>query len=336
MLNSSTPSGNHCNYSTNFIKEALPWAYGFIFIVGILLNGAAAWVFLHIPSKTSFVVYLKNIVIADLIIILTFPFKIFADSEIGPWQLKFIVCRFSAVIFYLNLYISITLFGLIGFDRCYKVVNLQFISSAHTVRCSKIACVVMWALHMLISLPNSILTDKTATKENSGNCMRLKSTLGVKWHKASNYTCLVVFWTVFLLLIAFYSSISRKIYFSHKKFKKNSKSAKKKTNRNIFIIMLVFIICFVPYHIARIPYTLSQGPSLYSCETKKVLFYIKELTLLLTAANVCLDPIIYVFLCQPFKQKLYQKLQLKMKISEELENSRSRKSNAIGETIVIS
>ncbi|XP_061493028.1 P2Y purinoceptor 14 [Rhineura floridana] len=335
MLNSSNTSGNHCIYSEIIKKQALPVAYAFIFLGGILLNGVAAWVFLYIPSKTSFIVYLKNIVIADLIMSLTFPFKIFADSEIGPWQLSVVVCRFSAVIFYLNMYISITLFGLIGFDRCYKVVKPQFVTSFHTVRCSKIICVVVWALQIFISFPNIILTDQSPTKDNSKKCVNLKSTLGVHWHTTSNYICLGIFWIVFLLLIVFYSSIARKIYISHQKFRRNSKLTRKKTNRNIFTIMFVFIICFVPYHIGRIPYTLSQTSSQYTCQTQKMLFYIKELALLLSAANVCLDPIIYVFLCQPFKERLYQKLHLKLKVSEELENSRSRRSNAICDTIII-
>uniref|UniRef100_A0ABM5G3F7 P2Y purinoceptor 14 isoform X2 n=1 Tax=Pogona vitticeps TaxID=103695 RepID=A0ABM5G3F7_9SAUR len=336
--NLSTTSGNYCTYSKEIRKHALPLAYGLIFIGGILLNGVAAWVFVHIPSKTSFIVYLKNIVTADLLMCLTFPFKIFADADIGPWQLNVVVCRFSAVIFYLNMYISITLFGLIGFDRCCKVVRPQFITSSQTVRCSKIICLIIWALQMLISLPNIILTDKTPTKNTSKKCVDLKSELGVQWHKSSNYACLAIFWVVFLLLIIFYTSIARKIYFSQQKFKNTSKVAKKKTNRNIFTIMFVFFICFVPYHIGRIPYTLSQTSPHYICSLQATLFYIKELTLLLSAANVCLDPIIYVFLCQPFKERLYQKLHLKVRTSEEFENSRSnaKKSNAICETAVVS
>lgn len=344
MLNSSTPSsGNHCIHNPILTKQVLPLAYSFIFIGGILLNGVAAWIFLHIPSKTSFIVYLKNIVIADLIMSLTFPFKIFADSEVGPWQLSVVVCRFSAVLFYLNMYISITLFGLIGFDRYYKVVKPQFIASAHTVRSSKIICAIVWALQMLVSVPNMILTDKPPTKENYKKCMNLKSPLGETWHKASNYICLGIFWIVFFLLIVFYSSIARKIYVSHRKFRKNSKLARKKTSRNIFTIMFVFIICFVPYHIGRFPYTVSQmrntlnqTTTKYNCHSQNILFYVKELTLLLSAANVCLDPIIYVFLCQPFKERLYKKLQLKVKTSEEFENSRSRRSNAVCETNIIS
>ncbi|XP_053161804.1 P2Y purinoceptor 14 [Hemicordylus capensis] len=334
MFNSSTASSrNNCSYSTVTTKLILPLAYSFIFIGGIFLNGVAAWIFLHIPSKTSFIVYLKNIVIADLIMSFTFPFKVLADSEIGPWQLRFIVCRFSAVLFYLNMYISIMLFGLIGFDRWYKVVKPQFIGSVHTIRCSKILCVIVWASQMLVSLPNMILTDNPPNK-NTTNCMDLKSSLGKTWHMASNYICLGIFWIVFFLLIIFYSSITRKIYISHRKFRKNSKQTRKKTNRNIFTIMFVFTICFVPYHIGRIPYTLSQTILVYNCHLKSILFYIKEFALLLSAANVCLDPIIYVFLCQPFKERLYRKLHLKLNMSEEFENSRSRRSNAVCETVI--
>ncbi|XP_070609544.1 P2Y purinoceptor 14 [Erythrolamprus reginae] len=335
MLNSSNTSKSNCDTNEIITQRIIPLIYSFIFIGGILLNAAAAWIFLHIPSKTSFIVYLKNTVIADLIMSLTYPFKIFSDSKIGHLQLNVVVCRYSAVIFYLNMYISITLFGLIGFDRCFKVMKPQFNTSAYNVQCSKIVCLVIWLLHIVISFPNIILTNQSSTENNSSDCIKFKSSLGVQWHIVSNYTCLAIFWIVFFLLIAFYSSIAKKIYISHQKFKKNSTLIKKKTNRNIFTIMLVFIICFVPYHLIRAPYTSTQTEPDNNCKVKNILFYLKEFTLLLSAANVCLDPIIYVFLCQPFKEKLYQKLHLKLKTSEDFENSKSRKSNAIVETVTI-
>ncbi|XP_067407603.1 P2Y purinoceptor 14-like [Emydura macquarii macquarii] len=327
MSNSSVnTSGNSCPYGSIITKQVIPLAYGFIFLGGILLNGVAAWIFLHVPSKKSFVVYLKNIVVADLLMSLTFPFKILSDSEIGPWQINIFVCRFSAVIFYLNMYIGITFFGLIGFDRYYKIVKPLLTSFVHTVNYSKIISVVIWALLIFISLPNSILTNQNAAENNYTKCVALKNELGLQWHKASNYICLGIFWIVFLLLILFYSAISRKIYSSYRKFRRNSTVTREKTNRNIFSIMFVFVICFVPYHLCRIPYTLSQTGSQFTCQARKNLFYAKEFTLLLSAANVCLDPIIYLFLCKPFRSKLYQKLHLKM-TSGEKENSRSRRSN---------
>ncbi|NXU73395.1 P2Y14 protein, partial [Oreotrochilus melanogaster] len=335
MFNSSTSSSGNCSHSTVITKTVIPLVYCLIFIVGLLLNAVAAWIFLYVPSQKSFIVYLKNIVVADLLMSLTFPFKILADSEIAPLQLNMFVCRYSAVVFYTNMYIGITFFGLIGFDRYYKIVKPLFTSFVHTVNYSKVLSIIVWLLLILISFPNMILTNEIPSENYSIKCIGLKSELGRQWHKASSYICTGIFWVVFLLLIIFYTSISKKIYSSYKKFRRNSDVAKRKTSRNIFSIMFVFVICFVPYHLCRIPYTLSQTSSKFNCQSEKTLFYMKEFTLVLSAANVCLDPIIYFYLCQSFKEKLYQKLHLKLKTSTEVDISKSRRSNTLGESINI-
>ncbi|XP_066049987.1 P2Y purinoceptor 14 [Chamaea fasciata] len=311
MFNSSTKSlGNNCSHSTVITTTVIPLLYCFIFLVGLSLNALAAWVFLYIPSTKSFIVYLKNIAVADLLMSLTFPFKILADSEIAPPKLNDIVCKYSAVVFYMNMYIGITFFGLIGFDRYYKIVKPLFTSFVHTVNYSKVVSVIIWLLLMILSFPNMILTNEDARENYTATCIDLKSEPGKQWHKATTYICTGIFWIVFFLLIVFYTSISKKIYSSYKKFRRNSDTAKRKTSRHIFTIMLVFVICFVPYHLCRTPYTLSQTSSYFTCQSQKSLFYAKEFTLMLSAANICLDPIIYFSLCLPFKEKLYQKLHL--------------------------
>ncbi|NXQ30406.1 P2Y14 protein, partial [Alaudala cheleensis] len=333
MLNSSS-WGNNCSHSTVITTTVIPLLYCLIFLAGLSLNALAAWLFLHVPSTRSFIVYLKNIAVADLLMSLTFPFKILADSGIAPPELSLFVCRYSAVVFYMNMYIGITFFGLIGFDRYYKIVKPLFTSFVHTVHYSKVVSVIIWLLLMLMSFPNMILTNEIA-KDNYSRCIGLKSELGRQWHKATTYICTGIFWIVFFLLIIFYASISKKIYSSYKKFRRSSDVAKRKTSRNIFSIMFVFVICFVPYHLCRTPYTLSQTSSQFSCQSQKSLYYAKEFTLLLSAANVCLDPIIYFFLCLPFREKLYQKLHLKMKAPSEVDISKSRRSNTLGESINI-
>ncbi|NXH53775.1 P2Y14 protein, partial [Rhabdornis inornatus] len=336
MFNSSSnSSGNNCSHSTVITTTAIPLLYCLIFLAGLSLNALAAWVFLHVPSTKSFIVYLKNIAVADLLMSLTFPFKILADSEIAPPELNLFVCRYSAVVFYMNMYIGISFFGLIGFDRYYKIVKPLFTSFVHTVSYSKLVSVIIWLLLMVMSFPNMILTNEITKDSSSRKCIGLKSELGRQWHKATTYICTGIFWIVFFLLIVFYTSISKKIYSSYKKFRRSSDMAKRKTSRNIFTIMFVFVICFVPYHLCRTPYTLSQTSSHFSCQSQKSLFYAKEFTLLLSAANVCLDPIIYFFLCLPFREKLYQKLHLKLKASSEVGISKSRRSNTLRESINI-
>ncbi|NWY95261.1 P2Y14 protein, partial [Loxia curvirostra] len=336
MLNSSSSSwGTNCSHSTVITTTVIPLLYCLIFLAGLSLNALAAWVFLYVSSTKSFIVYLKNIAVADLLMSLTFPFKILADSGLGPAELSLFVCRYSAVVFYMNMYIGITFFGLIGFDRYYKIVKPLFTSFVHTVNYSKVVSVIIWLLLMIMSFPNMILTNEITKDNYSKKCIGLKSKLGRQWHKATTYICTGIFWIVFFLLIVFYTSISKKIYSSYKKFQRSSDTAKRKTSRNIFTIMFVFVICFVPYHLCRTPYTLSQTSSQFTCQSQKSLFYAKEFTLVLSAANVCLDPIIYFFLCLPFREKLYQKLHLKLKAPSEVEISKSRRSNTLRESMNI-
>lgn len=333
MLNSTTtqPPDPLCSKNTLITERITPALYFVVFITGILLNGVSGWVFFYVPSSKSFIVYLKNIVVADFLMGLTFPFKILSDTGLGPWQLNVFVCRVSAVLFYVNMYVSIVFFGLISFDRYYKIVKPLSTSFIQSVNYSKLLSVVVWILMLLLAVPNIILTNQSVRDITKIQCIQLKDELGRKWHKASNYIFVGIFWAVFLLLIIFYTAITRKIFKSHLKYRRNSISVKKKSSRNIFSIMVVFFVCFVPYHIARIPYTKSQTEAHYSCQSKELLLYVKEFTLLLSAANVCLDPIIYFFLCQPFREILCKKLRISLK-TRDLDTFKTRRGNTIHES----
>ncbi|XP_029393582.1 P2Y purinoceptor 14 [Mus pahari] len=334
MDNSTTTdsSNKSCPWNTLITKQIIPVSYGMVFITGLLLNGISGWIFFYVPSSKSFIIYLKNIVVADFLMGLTYPFKVLGDSGLGPWQVNVFVCRVSAVIFYVNMYVSIVFFGLISFDRYYKIVKPLLTSIVQSVNYSKLLSVLVWVLMLLLAVPNIILTNQGVKDVTNIQCIDLKSELGRKWHKASNYIFVSIFWITFLLLIVFYTAITRKIFKSHLKSRKNSTSVKRKSSRNIFSIVLVFVICFVPYHIARIPYTKSQTESHYSCRTKGNLLYAKEFTLLLSAANVCLDPIIYFFLCQPFREVLNKKLHMSLKVQNDLEVSKTKRENMIHES----
>nr|XP_033813865.1 P2Y purinoceptor 14 [Geotrypetes seraphini] len=325
-LNSSTNTSISCVPSATITQLIVPALYCVIFIIGILLNCPTAWIFFHISSNRSFVIYLKNVIIADLLMSFTFPFRIISDFAIGPWQMRVVMCRYSAVIFYLNMYIGIIFLGLISFDRYCKIVKPLIAPFLQSTTFTKILSGLVWVIMIILFIPNMILTNKTPTEANSFKCTNLKNELGMSWHKASSYIAVIIFWIVFSLLIFFYSVISRKIYNSYRKFRKNSKEAKKKSSRNIFSIMLVFCICFVPYHVCRISFTQSQTTAQLSCQSENMLLYFKELTLLLSAVNVCLDPIIYFLLCKPFRRMLFKKLFIGYGNTNITENSKSRRS----------
>lgn len=115
----------------------------------------------------------------------------------------------------------------------------------------------------------------------------------------------VVFWGTFILMVACYTLISKKVFESYKASKSRYHSASRRTKAKVFVVVGVFFICFAPYHFARVPYTLTQTRSSSShCRAENALYVAKETTLWLSATNVCLDPLIYVFLCKMFRRRL--------------------------------
>lgn len=115
----------------------------------------------------------------------------------------------------------------------------------------------------------------------------------------------VIFWGTLALMVVCYTFISKKVYESYRASKSKSHAANRRTKAKVFVVVGVFFVCFAPFHFARVPYTLTQTGSMAShCRAQNALYVAKETTLWLSATNVCLDPLIYVFLCKVFRKRL--------------------------------
>ncbi|XP_016887698.1 P2Y purinoceptor 14 [Cynoglossus semilaevis] len=320
LLNSTHLSTNKSDFSSTFTRQLLPPLYFVACIVGLGLNGVAAWIFFRVPSDSGLVVYLKNMVVADLLMLSTFPFKLASQLGLGGWRLHVVICRYIAVLFYTSMYVGIVFMGIISLERYFKIVRnstssssrLGGLSALHllqSVGFARVSALLTWCLLLFCALPNIILTSQPANEENARHCMQLKTPLGVQWHRVSTLFIVALFWLTLLVLAFCYSSIAHLIYQTYRRMKHNNSSICRKSNSRIFSILAVFFICFVPYHVCRIPYTLSQMPgSGFSQDSRVLLFQLKEGTLFLSALNVCLDPVIYILMCRKFRDSLLNKL----------------------------
>ncbi|XP_014458333.1 P2Y purinoceptor 13 [Alligator mississippiensis] len=305
IVNFSNGTSLICHRDTRIAHVVFPVLYTVVFLIGLILNSLAAWAFFQIRSTSTFIVYLKNTLISDSIMTLMLPLKILTDSGLGPWQLKAFVCRVSAVIFYEAMYVSIVLLGLIAFDRFLKIARPYGKLWVQNVTSAKIIAGIVWISFFSLSLPNMILSNKKAMPHSVKKCASLKNHLGLKWHEAVTYICQFVFWAVLILMFLFYAVITKKVYMSYKKTQKKDSKSKQRTKGKVFIIVIVFFVCFAPYHFSRVPYTLSQTHQRMDCSIQNQLFIAKEGTLWLASTNICMDPLIYIFLCRSFLEKAF-------------------------------
>lgn len=86
------------------------------------------------------------------------------------------------------------------------------------------------------------------------------------------------------------AQLSTQTVSSHHKFNKSK--------RNILVLVVVFCVCFVPYHLVRLPYVFISNCTFNT---------LKELTILLSVLNVCFDPLIYFMFCKAFREQLRKK-----------------------------
>ncbi|XP_067898976.1 G-protein coupled receptor 87-like [Heterodontus francisci] len=314
-MNATISNSRLCPRDSRITEVVYPILYSIIFIISCSLNSLAIWIFFNIRKRQSFIFYLKNLAVADLLMTLTFPFKILSDSNLAPWQLTWFVCRYSAVVFYLNMYVSLLFLSLISLERCLKIVKPFRNSKFHHIKCARIFSAGVWLFMLTLGVPNMILTNKMATPTNVKHCASLKGSLGKVWHEAVVYICILMFFTGLLVLLVCYILIAKEIQKSNIKFKTCIKR-NSKTSQNIACVVAVFFICFVPYHFWRVPFTISQMDGIFNCTAESILYHGKEITQFLAACNGCLDPIIYFFMCKSFHELLLQKLNIKIKIPD--------------------
>ena len=225
------------------------------------------------------------------------------------------------------MYISILFFGLISIDRCRKTLKPFRRTNGTRLTRRKVLSGAIWTFLLLLCLPNVILTSKTPTSKYF-ECSKLKSGAGIFWHGVVNHVCQVIFWSNLVTVLVCYTLITKELYRSYSRTKshhtggticqapgratvRTPQQAKRKMNANVFLILAVFFVCFVPFHFARVPYTLSQTrEGLYDCKLKLFFFQLKESTLFLSSLNSLLDPLIYFFLCKSFRKTLFKALQL--------------------------
>uniref|UniRef100_A0A3B3ZHU2 G-protein coupled receptors family 1 profile domain-containing protein n=1 Tax=Periophthalmus magnuspinnatus TaxID=409849 RepID=A0A3B3ZHU2_9GOBI len=283
--------------------EVLPSLYLALCIVGLLLNTVASCVFCRVASDAALVVYLKNMLLADFLMLVCFPFKLLAQLGVGGWRLHVSFCRYVAVLFYSSMYTGVMFMGLISLERYVKIVRH---SQPSIPGAASVVAMGTWGLMLLSALPNILLTSREANEANSRRCMELKTEMGVRWHQASTLFSVGVFWLTLVVMATSYTSIAVHVYHSYRRVRSNS-SIYRKSGRSVLSLLLVFALCFVPYHVCRVPYTLSQIFRALSCFClilRFVLFQMKEATLMLAAANVCLDPLVYFLMCRSFRDAL--------------------------------
>lgn len=286
------------------LEIIVPVLYLLMFPIALLLNGVAAWISLHLKSTSTFMVYLKNLVAADLILTLVIPIKAARDLPYNSKVTSLLSCYVSPIL-YTTQYTCISFLGLISLDRFLKIMTPHS-KLGQNMTFSKLLSGSVWIiLFICTALPNAILSNEsTANWTEISSCMSLKGPAGLDYHEKVIISQNVFFWLVSVLMAACYICITNKVIQSFRNSGSNNSQGKQKIKLRVFLVVIVFFLSFGPYHIVRIPYTFQQVNESYTDCSFLTSRFAKELSLCFAISNICMNPLLYIFLCREFKEKL--------------------------------
>ncbi|KAF6726224.1 P2Y purinoceptor 14 [Oryzias melastigma] len=116
----------------SFCCEVLLLLYWLIFAVGLPLNCLTAWILFRAPVDSGLMVYMKNMVVADLLMVLTFPFKALMEEL----QLLVLYCHYVSVLSSACMYVEILFIGLISLERYGRIFQHASRSPSTSSTCS--------------------------------------------------------------------------------------------------------------------------------------------------------------------------------------------------------
>ncbi|XP_004472907.3 cysteinyl leukotriene receptor 2 [Dasypus novemcinctus] len=296
--NGNLSNGSGCCSTENFKRVFYPIVYLIIFVWGILGNGFSIFIFLQ-PYKrsTSVNVFMLNLAISDLLFDSTLPFRVDYYLRGSDWIFGDVACRIMSYSLYVNMYSSIYFLTLLSIVRFLATVHPLRFLHVTGIRSAWFLCVAVWVFIMASSAV--LLKNGSEVKNNATLCLELNLEKIDKL-KILNYIALVVgFLLPFCTLSACYLLIIRALL-KVEVPEVGLRVSHRKALTTIIIALTLFLLCFLPYHVLRTLHLIRwQGRTCGDWQQKAVV-----ITLALAAANSCLNPLLYYFAGENFKDRL--------------------------------
>ncbi|MBN3289975.1 HCAR3 protein, partial [Polypterus senegalus] len=316
---------NDCALRNDWLPAVLRPVLIIEFIVGLLGNGLALWIFCwRIKTLKSSTVYLFNLAVADFLLIVCLPFRTDYYIRERDWIFGDIPCRVMLFMVSLNRAGSIVFLTVIAVDRYFKVVHphhmFNVLSKSYAVKIS----LLLWGLTGVMTVYLMTESHLEAEGEQNSSVQHCESfKLGARavgtylWH-------ITFFIAEFIVPLCIIFSCTLCI---SKELRKRGMTKDQRITRALQAVQAVagvFIFCFLPSSVGIIVVMIAK--SLGNCQAYQLAGQIFYTSLSLTYFNSMLDPVVYYFSSPTFRQAL-KNVTSKKEHSKQRGTNRSKESD---------
>ncbi|KAG9491832.1 hypothetical protein GDO78_000369, partial [Eleutherodactylus coqui] len=265
-------------------------------------------------TTTNF--YLSSMAVSDMIILLCLPFDLYRLWRSRPWIFGGFICKFSCLISEGCTYSTILHITALSIERylaiCFPLKAKVFI----TKRRVKIVIVFLWVIALLSASPFYDVVENVQTYHYAAfsnitwECRYSKYAMDSGLLKIMMWVTTVYFFFPMLCLTVLYGFIGKTLWKSKNTLQGpnavNRTKCHRQTVKILAVVVLAFIICWLPFHMGRIIYVDTS-------DFEAVTFsqYFNLVAMLLFYLSSSINPILYNFISKKYRTAAYKLLRLR-------------------------
>ncbi|XP_056622303.1 P2Y purinoceptor 2-like isoform X1 [Triplophysa dalaica] len=313
MLNNTKETNDRnlyrCSLEESFKYILLPVSYTLVFVVGLVLNITAMYFILfRTKGWKPNTIFMINLNICDTLYILTLPFLIYYYADGNDWPFGELMCKLIRFLFYTNLYGSVLFLSCISLHRFLGVCHPMRSLSWMNARCARLISVCIWVTVLIFQSP---VLYFSRLRDKSKDVICHDTTIQALFNDFLVYSSVVMvlfFILPFGVVLVCNGLMVKKLQEPGVGEGPTSQRSKQKSVKMIIIVLLVFVLCFLPFHVNRsIYYTFRYLDENVSCDVLNKCNVAYKITRPLVSLNSCIDPVLYFMAGQGFRNSWNRK-----------------------------
>ncbi|XP_053123412.1 chemerin-like receptor 1 isoform X2 [Hemicordylus capensis] len=280
--------------------------YSIAFALGVVGNGLVIFVTGFRMKRTVNTIWFLNLAAADFVFTFFLPLNVAYIALGFHWPFGKALCKLSTTVASINMYASVFLLTVISMDRCVSVACPVWGQNYRSPRLASLVALGIWVAALVLSSPALAFRDTRNFEENVTRCYNNYALsddfqseevaqLEAYRHQTMVLTRFVVgFLVPFTIILFCYGIITARL-------RGNRLTHSRRPFKIMVAVVLAFFVCWFPYHVFSF---LEMSVTTVSPWLETVLVMGIPLATGLAYLNSCLNPFLYVFVGQDFREKL--------------------------------
>ncbi|XP_016417749.1 C3a anaphylatoxin chemotactic receptor-like [Sinocyclocheilus rhinocerous] len=299
------PSTNSTAATVKYLKNINIFLHCIICVLGVAGNGMVVYIAGLKMKRTVNTIWFLNLAVADFLFSFFLIFNVIYEYRDLDWPFGDFGCMLSSLVTVLTMFASSFLLTVISLDRCLSTWVVVWARTKRTVLKARIICLLIWLAAVACTLPCVIFRKTRRISPQQTVCILDFSGLEA-YKRVVVFRFVVGFLIPFVIILASYVAIGVRV-------KRLRKDNKLKPLRIILAVILAFFFCWLPFYVHRFLEVMlhemnAKNPSVELTSFKNVFDQIGLFIVSLAYLNSCLNPFLYVFMCEDFQKKLRRSL----------------------------